>query len=300
MIGLKTIIQNFPSQRFPTQKFTSSIHPNKNDLLTSDQFIRSDKTCFTGAVNKFPLPEAPAKVKLVLLDADGTLFNTVKLQYLAWKKLANHLIDITKNNCYTLTLEEKIQTHGYNRRKMLEHILEKGDVDFTDKEKKELESLKAKFTDEALEQISVEEILMPGAVEFLNNLKDKGIKFVMVTNGKGVESILEKTGLQKYFNKKNPLLPTLIDGNDRGKLFEKLKPHPDCYIAAAEIHGVSPSKCKVLEDSPEGFKAASEAGIDYIAIGKNIDTETYSPFYGAKDFEIINKHFDEIFEPATA
>jgi sugar-phosphatase len=45
------------------------------------------------------------------------------------------------------------------------------------------------------------------------------------------------------------------------------KPNPQCYLMAATALGVDPRQCVVLEDSPNGIKAAKAAGATVIAIG---------------------------------
>ncbi len=44
------------------------------------------------------------------------------------------------------------------------------------------------------------------------------------------------------------------------------KPHPEGYLAAAKTLGLSPSDCLVVEDSPNGLKAALEAGMRCLAV----------------------------------
>src|SRR3546814_20652924 len=48
------------------------------------------------------------------------------------------------------------------------------------------------------------------------------------------------------------------DGWERGK------PHPDIYLAAAEGMGVDPVACLAIEDSPTGARAAIAAGMTVI------------------------------------
>src|SRR3546814_12546730 len=48
------------------------------------------------------------------------------------------------------------------------------------------------------------------------------------------------------------------DGWERGK------PHPDIYLAAAEGLGVDPAACLAIEDSPTGARAALAAGMTVI------------------------------------
>jgi HAD superfamily hydrolase (TIGR01549 family) len=44
------------------------------------------------------------------------------------------------------------------------------------------------------------------------------------------------------------------------------KPAPDVFLKAAQLLGVHPSKCLVLEDAPSGILAAQRAGMEVIAV----------------------------------
>lgn len=44
------------------------------------------------------------------------------------------------------------------------------------------------------------------------------------------------------------------------------KPHPEPYLAAAELLGVSPGACIAIEDSPTGVRSAVAAGVPTIAV----------------------------------
>ncbi len=46
------------------------------------------------------------------------------------------------------------------------------------------------------------------------------------------------------------------------------KPHPACYLKAAEIMGVSPERCVVFEDSSVGISAAKDAGMFGVALAR--------------------------------
>lgn len=59
---------------------------------------------------------------------------------------------------------------------------------------------------------------------------------------------------------------------------ENGKPHPEPYLLGADILGVRPENCVVIEDAPSGIRAASAAGMSVVAL-----TTTYrrEDLYGA-------------------
>jgi beta-phosphoglucomutase-like phosphatase (HAD superfamily) len=48
--------------------------------------------------------------------------------------------------------------------------------------------------------------------------------------------------------------------------YERHKPHPDPYLAAAKRLGVAPADCLVVEDSERGLRSAVSAGMRCIMI----------------------------------
>jgi len=53
-----------------------------------------------------------------------------------------------------------------------------------------------------------------------------------------------------------------ISGND----VKKRKPAPDLFLLAAERLGIEPERCVVIEDAPDGVRAAKTAGAKCIAV----------------------------------
>jgi HAD superfamily hydrolase (TIGR01509 family) len=51
------------------------------------------------------------------------------------------------------------------------------------------------------------------------------------------------------------------------------KPAPDIFLHTADLLGVPPEKCCVIEDSPAGVTAANAAGMDVIAITNTLPAE---------------------------
>jgi len=53
--------------------------------------------------------------------------------------------------------------------------------------------------------------------------------------------------------------------------FERLKPAPDAFLAAAAAVGVPPARCVVIEDAPAGLAAARAAGMRVVGITSTLD-----------------------------
>ncbi len=59
-----------------------------------------------------------------------------------------------------------------------------------------------------------------------------------------------------------PVPPALVTVDD----IEHGKPAPDPYLRAAELLGVDPARCLVVEDAPAGVQAAKSAGATVLAL----------------------------------
>jgi HAD superfamily hydrolase (TIGR01509 family) len=61
-------------------------------------------------------------------------------------------------------------------------------------------------------------------------------------------------------------LSRLIDAVCTRDDVERVKPAPDLFLLAARRMGVPPNRCLVVEDSPNGIRAALAAGMDVIVV----------------------------------
>lgn len=97
-----------------------------------------------------------------------------------------------------------------------------------------------------------------GIIEILKDAKEKAIRCAVVSNNptEDVKQIMAQAGLIDYFDH--------IIGNDIKKL--QKKPAPDTYLLAAELLGVAPGNCVVIEDSLLGAEAGHAAGCFTIGV----------------------------------
>ena len=103
-----------------------------------------------------------------------------------------------------------------------------------------------------LEQIPV----MPNLVDLLEKLQGKKYKMAVASSSTPeiIDLILTKTDLKRYFR-------VIVSAQEAGKS----KPEPDVFLLAVKKLGIDPEKCLVVEDSPNGIKAAKAAGMTCVA-----------------------------------
>jgi HAD superfamily hydrolase (TIGR01509 family) len=97
----------------------------------------------------------------------------------------------------------------------------------------------------------------PGALSWLARFREAGVHQALATSGcrANADLIVDLTGARAF-------LEAIVTSEDvpRGK------PHPDLFLRAAELLGVPPSRCLVIEDSAYGVQAARGAGIRCLAL----------------------------------
>jgi beta-phosphoglucomutase len=188
------------------------------------------------------------EIKACLFDLDGVIVDTAKYHYIAWKELANELgFDFTEHD------NERLK--GVSRMASLEILLEIGGIALPEDKKVELATRKNDRYVEYITKMEPNEIL-PGAKEFLMELRQNGIKTALGSASKNAMTILERLEL-------TPLFDAIIDGNKA----TKAKPHPQVFLMGAQAVGCTPNQSVVFEDAEAGIEAAIAAGMRCVGIG---------------------------------
>jgi HAD superfamily hydrolase (TIGR01509 family) len=106
---------------------------------------------------------------------------------------------------------------------------------------------------------------MPGSFEFVRLLKANGVRMGLVTSSDlaKVERAIAQYHLEGIFE-------TLVT-SDR---ISRGKPDPMCYLLAASDFQVLPADCLVFEDSYNGIKAGTSAGMRVIGLCTTNPAET--------------------------
>jgi len=112
------------------------------------------------------------------------------------------------------------------------------------------------LTATVVERVRVSVPWRPGAIELLTELRELGIPTALVTMSlrSMAEVVVESMGFDAF--------DAIVSGDD----VQHAKPHPEPYLRAAELLGVSITECVALEDSPTGLASAIESGAVSIGI----------------------------------
>ena len=188
------------------------------------------------------------KYKAVIFDLDGVICHTDMYHYQAWKQIADEL---------GIYFDEEINNRlrGESRMESFEIILERYEGTMSLEDKVVYTTRKNEAYKELLKNMSPAD-LSPEVKETLDGLRAKGLKLAIGSSSKNAGFILERLGLDGYFD-------AVSDGNN----ITRSKPDPEVFVKAAQLVGEASGDCLVVEDAKAGLEAAIGGGMDCAAMG---------------------------------
>jgi HAD superfamily hydrolase (TIGR01509 family) len=183
-----------------------------------------------------PLPRRPAAV---IFDLDGLLFDTEQLYA---KAILTAAAEVGCAMSHDVFLQLVGRSREVNHRFLLDHY----GADYP------LEALIAAWGRHFRVLADAGLPLKPGAAELLDLLDELGLPRAIATSSSHptVRRNLELLGLTDRFH-------CVVAHGD----YTNGKPAPDPFLTAAERLGMPPSACLALEDSHNGIRSASAAGM---------------------------------------
>ena len=183
------------------------------------------------------------KYEGVIFDLDGVICFTDHYHYLAWKALADSLgaaFDEKKND----------RLRGVSRMASLEIVLEDYHGPALSQEQKAaLAEKKNNLYRTYLQDMTPADLSLE-VKHTLDGLRAMGLKLAIGSSSKNTPLILERIGLDGFFNN-----------------ITRSKPDPQVFTMAAEMLGLAPAQCLVVEDAEAGIQAAIAGGFDSAGIG---------------------------------
>jgi beta-phosphoglucomutase len=188
-------------------------------------------------------------IRAVLFDLDGVLVSTDEYHYRSWKKLSK------EEGFDFFDHEFNHKFRGVARMECVEIITKASGKHYTPEQKQELADRKNKYFADSLSTVTTE-VLLPGALSTLQELKKRGIKVAVASNSRNAKTIIEQSKIKDF-------LDTIVDGYD----IKNSKPDPEVFLLAAKNVGIPPSECLVVEDAVAGIESARRAGMKALGIG---------------------------------
>ena len=152
------------------------------------------------------------------------------------------------------------------------------------------EEIMDEWTQMAHEKYMTEVLLKKGAKEFLQDLKERGIKTgIASSNSKQmIVDTLKSHGIAEY-----------IDSVRSACEAGAGKPSPDVYLLVAKDLNAEPKRCLIFEDVPMGFLAGKNAGLKTCAVdddfskGQEEKKRTLADYY-IQDYDDIKNGTYEV------
>jgi len=189
------------------------------------------------------------RFQAVIFDLDGVICFTDEYHYRAWKAMVDGMgipFDREINN----------RLRGVSRMASLDIILEKYKgpaLSQSDKEK--LAQTKNELYRESLKEMSPAD-LSAEVKETLDALRKAGLRLAIGSSSRNTPFILGQIGLKGYFD-------AVSDGNN----ITRSKPDPEVFLKAAQMLGVAPEACLVVEDAVSGAEAGHAGGMKVACLG---------------------------------
>jgi len=206
-------------------------------------------------------------MKAIIFDLDGVIIDSEEQWF-----------QVTKDLCaeygyeYTKELYKKVM--GSNGPRIIKEKLNLSDSE---------DELKDKLKRNYLSLIKDNIKIMPGIHSLLERA-GKGFVLALASSSPQdvIDFVIDKTKLGDYFS-----------FSTCGSEVENAKPEPEIFLLTAEKMELKPTECIVVEDSPNGVRAAKAAGMKCIALKNPYASGNELKKAGA---DIIINDLDEITE----
>ena len=180
------------------------------------------------------------KIKAVLFDLDGVVFNTEPQYTVFWGQ-----------QCQEFHPERPGLEHEIKGQTLVQIYDAWFSGELADKQALITERLNQFEQQMAYDYVE-------GFEEFISMLRQQGVKTAVVTSSNHPK-------MQAVYNRR-PEFKGMFDAILTSEDFERSKPDPDCYLKAAKRLGVSVDECVVLEDSFNGLKSGRAAGMRVVGL----------------------------------
>ena len=183
-------------------------------------------------------------IKALIFDFDGTILDTEGPAFESWRRIYQaygHELDIGVWHVNVGAVDLFDMVADLERR--VGHPLDRAEV------------LRRRQAEKDV--LSADMQVMPGVHALLDAADAAGLKLGLASSSDRawIERWLAVHGLRERFS----CVRTRDD-------VARPKPAPDLYRSAAECLGVAPANCLALEDSPNGLRAALDAGIRCVVV----------------------------------
>lgn len=182
-------------------------------------------------------------LQAVLWDMDGVIVDTFDVHYRSWQQTFDEL-----SQPFDIDMFRK--TFGMNNRLILTTLFER---DLSERFIQRVSDRK-----ELLFRASIKgnARLLPGVGDWLKRFAEMGIKQAVASSAPqaNIDALLDELGIRAYFQA------------EAAGATLKGKPDSAVFLLAAQLLGVEPAHCLVIEDAVAGVEAARRGGMKCVAV----------------------------------
>lgn len=181
------------------------------------------------------------KLKAVIFDMDGVIFDSERASFQAWKELS---VKYGFEENFDANYYSIIGTNRDLNRKLFKEYYG-ADFPYDDYADEKQEICRQRYSNGRMPKKT-------GITDLLEYLKSLGIYTAVASSTYSdiVTTLMDEAGLRSYF--------TLIVGGD---MITRCKPDPEIFLKSIDGTGLKPEECAVIEDSYNGIRAAYAAGM---------------------------------------
>ena len=187
-------------------------------------------------------------VKALIFDFDGLILDTETPEFHVWQAIYHeHGFELPHDEWGKV-----VGGYGLSDFDAAEHLtqLSQGRLDAV--------SLRARHSSES-HALTLSQSILPGVTGYLEEAKRLRLKLAIASSSphSWVDTHAKRLGIFGHFD-------IIICADDVG--IGRTKPHPDLFLLALKQLQVQRSEAVVFEDSPNGVKAANQAGIFVVVV----------------------------------
>jgi beta-phosphoglucomutase family hydrolase len=216
----------------------------------------------------------------VLFDLDGVITATAKVHAACWKKAFDEFLQKRAAEKgedfqpFDIKADYEEYVDGKPRDEGVRSFLKSRQIELPQghpddpPDRKTVAGLgnrKTKLFEQALKEGGVD--VYEGSIEWLKQLRRKGIKTAIVSSSKHCKMIIEAAGISELFEAR-------VDGKVSEELGLKGKPAPDIFLKAAEMLEAPPERAVVVEDAIAGVQAGRQGGFGLVlGVGRSREAQ---------------------------
>lgn len=203
-----------------------------------------------------PSSDIWSSVSAVLFDLDGVITPTAEVHQRAWLEALSEFGATVDD--YHMFLDGRSRIDGI-RGFLLGHCIELPEGDSSDEpSNSSIHGIAARKNALFLDLLEQEPFSpYSGSVNVLDFLDSQHTPFALVTSSRNAEAVLRSSGLTERFE-------IIVDGNRAQREGLLGKPSADTYVRGADLLGLPPRQCAVVEDAVSGVTAGRNGGFGFV------------------------------------